>query len=132
MLSSLWGGIPRPLSRTCSATSDPSAWTVTQIRPLGGVYLEAFVNRFTSTCCSRTASPSTSSGWSSDLHVDHLATLLTQRLHDGDRIGRQFPQIDRLATNLDLALHDARHIEQVVQQKRHLGRLAFNHRQRIV
>ncbi len=91
----------------------------------GLVYLAALVSRFDSTCARRSGSP---------IHlqicrhvtvqlmmalVDERPRRLHRRAQDGLQIGRLLAQLQR-------AVRDARHVEQVVEQQRHVLHLALD------
>lgn len=66
--SKTWGRnsglMPLPVSRTMMRASPSEDSIVTPTCPPGSVYLTAFVNRFSTTCVSRTESPTTSARFS--------------------------------------------------------------------
>ena len=99
---------------------------VTRIVPCGWVYFAALVSRFESTCARRSGSPFTrnSSGTSSSelvaAFVDERPRRLDRRAHDRLQVGLLLAQLQR-------AVRDARHVEQIVEQQRHVLHLALDH-----
>ena len=94
--------------------------------PPRGVYFAALLSRLTWICCRRAGSPSTQRGSGVDAHRE-----LESRARPSARGPRRPPRRDddrrsttRLA-QLDLVLRDAARLEQIVEQARHLLRLAL-------
>ena len=118
------------LVRRARAVS-PTVSAISQMCPPGGVNFTALFSRLTSTWVSRTASPSsvTGSSGSETVSVWRAASIA----------GRQSSTaaFTRLGTSsgscaeLDLALRDARHVEQVVDDAHHVVDLAVQHLPRL-
>jgi hypothetical protein len=61
------------------------------------------------------------------LHVEHMARALDHRRAGFDRARHHAIEVDQLLADIDLAAGDAGDIEQIVDQVRHLARLALEH-----
>ena len=86
-------------------------------RRRASVYFAALVSTFATHCTSRAGSPFTRSApWRG--HRELVALLADQRLDRLDGLGDHVRELQRLALELDAALRDARHVEQVVDEPR--------------
>ena len=61
------------------------------------------------------------------LSLEALTAFFARGLHYVNRILQYLGQIHQFVTHFDLALHHARDVQQIVEQKRHLHRLALDH-----
>ncbi len=111
--------MPCPVSCTRISACESTCFRCTSIRPPFGVNLTAFDNRFHTTCWRRSASPVMricDSGSSATLHLHAFGDSAGPCRLDGG--GNDGGQIDRLGLHRQLARHDSRNIEEILDQLR--------------
>jgi hypothetical protein len=113
-----------PESRMATTRFGGTTRAVSAMRPPASVYLAALVSRFEITCARRSGSASIGTGVGSSIASTWRLPRSAARGLDGglDHAAERDP----LAAQLELALGDARHVEQVVEQPGHLGHLALD------
>ena len=117
--------MPMPLSRTLTTAWPCSTCIATCTLPPSGVYLLALLSRLLTTCCSRAASPCTHTGFGGSCQRQRLPAADQRRALHFDALRQQRAQLQRRGLQDDLALADARHVEQLVDQPRQLPHLAI-------
>ena len=85
-----------------------------------GLYLEALCSRLATTCVSRATSPCSHTGCCGTATLQRLAAAVDEGLHRLHALRDHRVQVDRLALQHDLALADARDVEQFLDQARQL------------
>ena len=113
-------------------TSPHPASPITRCCPFASVYLAEFVNRFPMTWVSRTGSAFTSRdsvGRKASRRCPWASISDCCHLHGSGDHGGDF---DRLLPKVDLATHDSRDVEQIVDQANQVMYLPFHHVPRLL
>ena len=117
--------MPMPVSLTTISTCEFTRSRRTCTRPRFGVNFTAFDTRFQTTCCRRPGSPDTGPTRGSTIGLDAHALGVGGGLNRRDGVVDDQRQLHRLHVEPDLARHDARDIEDVLDDLRQPRGVAF-------
>ena len=107
-----------PVSLTTISTWEFTRSRRTWTRPFFGVNFTAFDTRFQTTCCRRPGSPDTGPTRGSTIGLKPHALGVGGGLNGGDRVVDDERQLHRLHVQANLARHDPRDVEHVLDDLR--------------